>query len=195
MSTTRMLVLGCVHLAQPVHGYDVRKELLSWSADSWGNVAPGSIYNALKTLTRDGMLEVVDTDQEGARPARTTYRLTDDGYWELMSLVRDAWWNPQAKPDQMFAGLSFMHLLPRAELIAALRQRALSARAQQTSLEFQLVDIEALKPPQVGEMFRLWHRYGRATAEWAEALVERLERGEMVTADDPAWQPTRRSTG
>jgi DNA-binding PadR family transcriptional regulator len=195
MSTTRMLVLGCVHLIQPVHGYDVRKELLSWSADSWGNVAPGSIYNALKTLTKDGMLEVVDTDQQGARPARTTYRLTDDGYWELMSLVRDAWWNPQARQEQVFAGLSFMHLLPRAELIAALKQRVLSARAQQTSLEFQLVDVEALKPPQVGEMFRLWHRLGQATAEWAEALTERLERGEMKTADDPAWQPPRRSAG
>ena len=195
MSTTRMLVLGCVHLIQPVHGYDVRKELLSWSADSWGNVAPGSIYNALKTLTKDGMLEVVDTDQQGARPARTTYRLTDDGYWELMSLVRDAWWNPQARQEQVFAGLSFMHLLPRAELIAALKQRVLSARAQQTSLEFQLVDVEALKPPQVGEMFRLWHRLGQATAEWAEALTERLERGEMKTADDPAWQAPRRSAG
>ena len=195
MSTTRMLVLGCVHLIQPVHGYDVRKELLSWSADSWGNVAPGSIYNALKTLTKDGMLEVVDTDQQGARPARTTYQLTDDGYWELMSLVRDAWWNPQARQEQVFAGLSFMHLLPRAELIAALKQRVLSARAQQTSLEFQLVDVEALKPPQVGEMFRLWHRLGQATAEWAEALTERLERGEMKTADDPAWQPPRRSAG
>ena len=195
MSTTRMLVLGCVHLIQPVHGYDVRKELLSWSADSWGNVAPGSIYNALKTLTKDGMLEVVDTDQQGARPARTTYRLTDDGYWELMSLVRDAWWNPQARQEQVFAGLSFMHLLPRAELIAALKQRVLSARAQQTSLEFQLVDVEALKPPQVGEMFRLWHRLGQATAEWAEALTERLERGEMKTADDPAWQPPSRSAG
>ena len=195
MSTTRMLVLGCVHLIQPVHGYDVRKELLSWSADSWGNVAPGSIYNALKTLTKDGMLEVVDTDQQGARPARTTYRLTDDGYWELMSLVRDAWWNPHARQEQVFAGLSFMHLLPRAELIAALKQRVLSARAQQTSLEFQLVDVEALKPPQVGEMFRLWHRLGQATAEWAEALTERLERGEMKTADDPAWQPPRRSAG
>jgi DNA-binding PadR family transcriptional regulator len=190
-----MLVLGCVHMAQPVHGYDVRKELLSWSADSWGNVAPGSIYNALKTLAKDGMVEVVGTDQVGARPARTTYRLTDDGWFELTGLVRDAWWNPKAGMADVMAGLSLMHLLPRAELIAALRQRALHQRAHNTSLEFQMVDIESLKPPQVGEMFRLWQRMGVATAEWSEALIERLERGEMVTADDPPWEPPQRRTG
>jgi ABC-2 type transport system permease protein len=41
-----MLVLGVVRIFQPVHGYDVRRELVSWHAEGWGNVAPGSIYNA-----------------------------------------------------------------------------------------------------------------------------------------------------
>ncbi|OLB73567.1 MAG: hypothetical protein AUI14_25850 [Actinobacteria bacterium 13_2_20CM_2_71_6] len=35
-----MLILGVVRLFQPVHGYDVRRELLSWHADEWANVAP-----------------------------------------------------------------------------------------------------------------------------------------------------------
>ncbi|HEY1485636.1 MAG TPA: PadR family transcriptional regulator, partial [Micromonosporaceae bacterium] len=42
-----MMILGLVKWMQPVHGYDVRRELLSWSADEWANVAPGSIYHAL----------------------------------------------------------------------------------------------------------------------------------------------------
>ena len=53
MSSTRLLVLGVVRIFQPVHGYDVRRELLSWRVDQWANVAPGSIYNALKTLTKE----------------------------------------------------------------------------------------------------------------------------------------------
>ena len=61
-STTRLLVLGVVRLFQPVHGYEVRRELLSWRAQEWASVKPGSIYNALKTLTREGYLEVVGTD-------------------------------------------------------------------------------------------------------------------------------------
>ena len=39
-----MMILGLVQWMQPVHGYDVRRELLSWSADKWANVQPGSIY-------------------------------------------------------------------------------------------------------------------------------------------------------
>ena len=43
MASTRLLVLGVVRIFQPVHGYDVRRELLSWRVDQWANVAPGSI--------------------------------------------------------------------------------------------------------------------------------------------------------
>ncbi|WP_170166607.1 PadR family transcriptional regulator [Lentzea atacamensis] len=56
MSATRMLVLGVVKLVGEAHGYVVRRELKSWSADSWANVQPGSIYHALKSLAKDGLL-------------------------------------------------------------------------------------------------------------------------------------------
>ena len=62
-----------------MHGYDVRRELLSWRADQWGNLAPGSVYSQIKTLERDGLIEVVSTQQEGSRPERTAYKLTGEG--------------------------------------------------------------------------------------------------------------------
>ncbi len=81
-----MMILGLVKWMQPVHGYDVRRELLSWHADKWANVAPGSIYHALRKLTEEGLLEEVATEQVGARPARTTYRLTPLGDEEFERL-------------------------------------------------------------------------------------------------------------
>ena len=62
-------MLGVVRIFQPVHGYDVRRELMTWHAEEWANVAPGSIYNALKSLARDGLLEVVGTKQSAAGPS------------------------------------------------------------------------------------------------------------------------------
>src|SRR5690606_2830766 len=56
VSVTRMMILGLVRWMQPVHGYDVRRELLSWSADKWANIQPGSIYHALRKLTEEGLL-------------------------------------------------------------------------------------------------------------------------------------------
>src|SRR5437899_3730180 len=79
VSATRLLILGLVKWLQPVHGYDVRRELLSWNVDEWANIAPGSIYHALRKLTEEGLLEEVATEQVGARPARTTYRVTPAG--------------------------------------------------------------------------------------------------------------------
>lgn len=63
MSTTRLLVLGAVRIFQPVHGYYLRRELLTWRADQWAALNPGSVYNALKTLTKDGFLEEVDGER------------------------------------------------------------------------------------------------------------------------------------
>lgn len=68
MSSTQLLVLGVVRKSEPVHGYDVRRTLLTWRADEWANVNPGSIYHALKTLTRDGFVRVAETGRHGARP-------------------------------------------------------------------------------------------------------------------------------
>jgi DNA-binding PadR family transcriptional regulator len=107
-STTRLLVLGVVKLFQPVHGYEVRRELLSWRAQEWASVQPGSIYNALKTLTRDGRLEIASTDQVGGRPERTAYRLTQAGAEEFRTLLREEWWtvrppiDPMMRPGGMF---------------------------------------------------------------------------------------------
>ncbi|HVE97386.1 MAG TPA: PadR family transcriptional regulator [Pseudonocardiaceae bacterium] len=48
-------------------------------------VNPGSIYHALKTLTRDGFLRVAQTGRRGARPERTAYELTTDGETEFVT--------------------------------------------------------------------------------------------------------------
>ena len=53
---TRMLLLGAVALFEPVNGYQIRRELLSWEVDRWANVNPGSIYGGLATLARQGHL-------------------------------------------------------------------------------------------------------------------------------------------
>ncbi|MDX6566669.1 MAG: hypothetical protein QOE10_2331, partial [Gaiellales bacterium] len=124
MSPTRLLILGAVRIFQPVHGYLVRRELMSWQVDRWAHLNPGSVYNALRSLARDGYLEEVATGQGAAGAARTTYRLTPDGESELLRLVREAFWTVDAgSPEKLLAGLSFMWVLSREEVAAALEHR------------------------------------------------------------------------
>ena len=53
---TRLLLLGGVLLFEPVNGYQLRRELLSWQVEDRAHIDPGSIYSGLSTLTRQGTL-------------------------------------------------------------------------------------------------------------------------------------------
>ena len=193
-STTRLLVLGVVKLFQPVHGYEVRRELISWRAQEWASVQPGSIYNALKTLTRDGLLEVASTDQVGGRPERTTYRLTSAGQEEFHTLLREEWWAVRPPIDPLMAAVSFLNEVSRAEAIEALEHRAAQVHGMVRAVEFAIENHDGRESPyHVREMMRLMNARVSAELDWSRQFVERLRRGEYATADDPPWQPPAQS--
>jgi DNA-binding PadR family transcriptional regulator len=189
MSTTRLLVLGVMRLFQPVHGYDVRRELLSWRADQWANVAPGSVYGAIKSLERDGLIEVVGTETAGARPARTTYKVTPEGDKEFKSLLREAWWNLVLPQDPFIAGLNFLTEVNREEAAAALDSRVAQIEAHRSMDAHRVKNLggdpsKGGTPEHVIEHFRLIDGYLAAQAEWARALQRRLEEGEYDLLDE-----------
>jgi DNA-binding PadR family transcriptional regulator len=176
-----------VKLFQPVHGYEVRRELISWRAQDWASVQPGSIYNALKTLTRDGLLEVVGTDQVGGRPERTSYKLTAAGEDQFASLLRAEWWSVRWPIDPLMAAVSFLQSLPRAEAIAALEHRIGQIRGVLRQVAFAIDAVDGIETPfHVREMMRLSNARVGAEVSWAEQFLERLRNGEYSTADGPA---------
>ena len=40
-TSTGMLLLGAVQLFEPVNGYQIRRELVSWRVDEWAHIKPG----------------------------------------------------------------------------------------------------------------------------------------------------------
>ncbi len=181
MSSTRLLVLGVVKIFQPVHGYDVRRELLTWRADDWGHVNPGSIYHALKSLTRDGLLEVVGTDAQGARPARTRYALTENGDMMFHGLLTDSLGRVTASLAPLHSALGFFRFLSRAELVALLHSRLAQLQALRVGLS--TVIEGGFKPAHVAESFRLSVALNDAEQAWVSEFVQRLEAGEYDTTE------------
>jgi len=179
MSSTRLLVLGAVRIFQPVHGYDVRRELLSWKVDQWANVAPGSIYNALKTLTKERFLEVAGTAQIGGRPERTQYSLTPDGEKEYQALLRSTWWRVTPPVDELMPALCFMPSLSREEVSAALEHRIVQVEGALKHIAFARKEIRPPETPEhVKELYDLQAARLAAEIPWARALIARLARGE-----------------
>ena len=185
-SSTRLLVLGVVRIFQPVHGYDVRRELLSWRAEEWANVSPGSIYNALKSLTKDGLLEVAGAGQVGGRPERTTYRLTADGEEEFMRLLRDTWWNVRPPLDPLLPAVSFLWAMDREELMQALMHRVRQIEGMRRHGKFAEAAMrKSATPEHVAEMMKLIDARIASEIAWAHDLMALLAAGTYTTADDP----------
>ena len=183
MSATRLLILGALRWMQPAHGYSIRRELESWRAEEWANVAYGSIYFALNKMAGEGLIAVSDTgqDQVGKRPARTTYVITGAGEIEFQRLLREYWWEYKPLIDPFMVAVSLMDQLPRDELIAALRHHAAQARL---AIESLLATTSApaendYKPRHVIEILRLGAARIEAEVRWAEEAIAKVERGDL----------------
>lgn len=185
MSATRLLVLGVVRMHGSAHGYQVRRELLTWSADKWANVQPGSIYHALKKMTAEKLLEQVETEA-GSGPDRTAYRLTGDGETEFQVLLARALSEPDQAGHERSAAIVLMTALPRDQVLGLLRHQLVHLEAEQRTAGM-LVEERAggQKPAHVYELFRLWQLHAEANVTWLRELMARLEAGEYPMADDP----------
>jgi DNA-binding PadR family transcriptional regulator len=188
LSATRLLVLGVVRMYGRAHGYQVRRELLGWSADKWANVQPGSIYHALKKMHSEGLLEQVDVEPGQAGPDRTAYRLTADGEQEYQVLLSKALSDHSLNHPDLSAGISLMTTFPRARVINLLRHRRVHLEAEQRQAAMMLEEVKASMelgtPEHVGELYRLWGGITDASLAWLEGLIARLEAGEYVMADE-----------
>jgi DNA-binding PadR family transcriptional regulator len=185
MSATRLLVLGVVRLHGRTHGYRVGRELLSWGAKDWANVKWGSIYHALRKLSAEGSLRefVADGDEV---VDRTSYEITPEGETELYRLLRRALSHGGDDHALLFAGVTLMTSLPRAEAVDLLKERLTALEATSTELSgFKESGAEEWgKPEHVCELFGLWHRTVGAAADWTRDLIASLEAGRYTMADD-----------
>lgn len=179
MSSTRLLVLGVLRSKEPAHGYEIRQELETWGAQSWANVAPGSVYHALTQMAREGLVEPVETAEPSKGPARNAYAVTKTGEREFQRLLREYLWKEKPTIDPLQPALAFLDAVPKEELLAALRRRASSARATAEALRFVNEAPGHDLPAHFAESHRLGAYHAEAEARWAEEAAEKVERGEL----------------
>ena len=180
MSTTRLLLLGAVRIFQPVHGYLLRRELLSWQVEDWAHVKPGSIYSGLRTLSAHGLLEELPGDP-------VSYRLTPDGeveYQRLLSLaLREPDWSD---PTRLLGGLCFLTTLPRDEAREALRARGLvlEAMVSATTSTVRSVAQNRTAPASTVELFHVAGHWLEGERAWVREVSARIDAGHYRFAGD-----------
>lgn len=180
MSATRLLILGALRFLQPAHGYLIRQELESWQAESWANIAYGSIYHALGKMAEEELVEPVEIEESARKPARIKYRLTPRGEAEFQRLLRKYWWGTESGTFPFLTAFSFVNALSKDEVIAGLRQRANHFEGEIRTAEFIQRTPEWLadyKPPHVFEMLKLMRAHMEVEIAFARDLADRLEAG------------------
>jgi DNA-binding PadR family transcriptional regulator len=200
MSATRLLVLGAIRIMQPVHGYDLRRELLSWRLEDTANVKPGSIYSALRTLERDGCIAVHARESEDSRPERTSYVLTGEGEKEFQLLLRQSWWNVDSPAEPLIPALSMMLFMQRDELIGALQARVSQLSAHLRGMAFTRDGIrdgatgaDGAIPEHVREVLDFMTARARSELDWTRGLMKRLREGAYRFADE--WDAPKLGPG
>ena len=186
-----MLVLGAVRIFQPVHGYDVRRELLSWRLEGWINVQPGSIYSSLKTLERDGLISITGHEKSDGRPERTEYATTQEGEKSFQQMLRKAWWQVERGTEPLIAALCLLPFMARDELIAALQARLNQLEGETTEIRFArgyirdgATGADGDVPEHVREIMDFAAMRLKADIDWTRQFVRRLKDGAYTFAND-----------
>ena len=182
MNSTRLLMLGAVRIFQPVHGYFVRRELLTWRVEQWANINPGSIYNALRTLERDGFISAAEPDEKPIR-----YALTEDGETEFLTLLREALWQVVPNdPARLYTAISFIWALSREEVIDALESRIAQLDALHRGMPYMLGTLmdHGEKPRHIAEFAYLQDEYVLGERSWTRACLQRIREGAYAFAGE-----------
>ena len=187
---TRLLVLGAVSLFEPVNGYQIRRELMSWEVDRWAHINPGSIYSCLTTLTKQGLVhrhDVLDGTREVA-----VYTTSDDGRAELAEMFGRALETVAVlDPLPFYTALSMCPLFDRDVIVGHLDRRVAGLEEHLADLRTKLGAIaEGQAPPHVARVVELQISGGEVELTWVRRLVSDIREGDLWFAGEPMeWGP------
>lgn len=182
---TRLVVLGLLK-RRPMHGYEIQQFLTLGRMDRWAGILPGSIYHALKKLEQEGLVAIESVEQTGHR-TRAIYQITEAGIAELQKLLREAWRTPATSlPSTLYAALTFLDDLPRAEMLEAVT-------AQISELEERLAELDFGESAKAGnshipEYVRMVFANNRAHLEADLTLLRFLQTALPTAPDAPFGQ-------
>lgn len=125
----RSLILYYLNV-KPTHGYEIQKFLQVAGIDNWTKIQSGSIYYALTKLEKDGCVEVLREEKNGAR-IRKIYAITEKGKQELQTDLQQELLTPITPigSDKFFLD-NILDELPKDAIITALRKHLFDLGSQ-----------------------------------------------------------------
>jgi DNA-binding PadR family transcriptional regulator len=163
----KLLILGLL-LSHDMHGYQLN-DMLQQNPSTAIALKKSNTYRLLNKIEEDGWVTSFE-EQEGNRPQRQVYTVTEAGEAAFYDLLRD---NLAAPPSPEFpgvVGLDFLYLLPVEETIPLLNQRLQAVTAQFEELDRLDADIR-----QTHLAAAYLHAFYAREIQWLDELIQRLQ--------------------
>lgn len=156
----------------------------AWGKEQVVNLSQrANLYKTIERLRDAGLIAIRQTERDQRFPERTVYELTDAGWRQAESWLREMVSTPRNEFPEFPAALSFVFGLTPDDALAALERRATLLREHIAGLERELQSDAG--PPRV---FFLESEYmhALATAEltWLTGIVEELRAGKLTWSHD-----------
>jgi DNA-binding PadR family transcriptional regulator len=175
-----------------MHGHQIRRAAQIDRTELWADVKPGSLYGALHRMETEGVITALRTEQEGNRPARTIYAITELGRAELAAHRDEALRDTRLRPDPIDLALQYADSLSLEELQAMLEERYRALEADLASWH----RLRASADPYLTELEKLTFRHTllrlEAEVAWHGELLERLP---TLRAHDPVTSSDEQMEG
>lgn len=173
--SVRLFVLGVLS-GRDAHGYEIKETAQMWRLHHWSDVGYGSIYHALGMLAKEGLVAEVGVEQEGSRPPRSVYRITDAGRAALLRLVRESAVTGFAERHPINLATRFLVLLPPDERAALLEERLRRLEEAQGKVAARRAELLTLGVRAPWTFATFDHDLGHREFEirWTRALLEQV---------------------
>ena len=177
--TVRMVILGLLR-ERPLYGYEI-KQIIEEHMSDWTSIAFGSIYFALDKLAEEKFVEKVEVEQEGKRPSRSVYQITQLGREEFLRLLRDSWQQFERQYFSLDICLFFLDSLPIEEVKKYLQIRKSTLQAALGQIEGHRTEQLALPEitPLAAAIFNHTLVHTQAELDWVTDLLQKLESGKV----------------
>jgi DNA-binding PadR family transcriptional regulator len=164
-----LALLGLLREA-PVHGYELRKQL-ALRLGGLRAYSYGSLYPALRRLTRAGLIVEEESATGATRRARRVYRITAEGKERLDELLTES--GPHAWDDESFGvHLAFFSRTPTETRMRILEGRRRTVEERREGLRAAL----AKTGEQIDRYTQQLHQLGLDACErevrWLNELIE-----------------------
>lgn len=175
--STRLVILGLLK-DKPLYGYEL-KHIIEDHMGDWTNIAFGSIYFALKKLTEEGLVVCVGEEQDGNRPSRRIYEITERGRIEFLNLLENLWASKTRAYYPLDIGLFFLSELPKDKRLPLIRERISTYEETMEHLEaHESVIVENPHvPPEAGAIFSHSRHHIEAELAWLREVEEAVVSG------------------